>query len=116
MLVYMPTCRPMARETLNPQSVDAIGHRLLVLRKALGYSQVAMAQLMAQAPSTWAMYETGERRIHIDQALKLCGTVGCSLDWIYRGNFSSLPVDLAEKIHIQMGVEAAMERSTRRRS
>ena len=116
MLVYMPNSPAMVRETLNPQSVDAIGHRLLLLRKALGYSQVAMAQLMGQAISTWAMYETGERRIHIDQALKLCGTVGCSLDWIYRGNFHSLPVDLAEKIQIQMHVDAALERTTRRRS
>lgn len=106
----------MARETVNPQSVDAISHRLLLLRKALGYSQVFMAKVMGQSPSTWAMYETGDRRISIDQALKLCATVGASLDWIYRGNIHTLPADLAEKIQIQMHVEMAEQRKVNRRS
>ena len=115
-IVDMARSRPMARDPINPQSIDAISHRLLLLRKALGYSQIFMAQVMRQSPSTWAMYETGDRRISIDEALKLCSTVGASLDWIYRGNIHTLPADLAEKIQIQMKLEAAGERRAIRRS
>ncbi len=106
----------MPREIENPQSVDAISHRLFLLRKALGYSQVVMAQVLGQSISTWAMYETGDRRISIDEALKLCSTVGASLDWIYRGNIHTLPADLAEKIQIQIRLETAPARKISRRS
>jgi transcriptional regulator with XRE-family HTH domain len=106
----------MAREVENPQSVDAISHRLLLLRKALGYSQPALAQLLGQASGTWAMYETGDRRISLDEALKLCARFGASLDWIYRGNIHSMPADLAEKIQIQVQLEVAQQKPTRRRS
>jgi transcriptional regulator with XRE-family HTH domain len=96
----------MSRKVANPQSVDAIARRLYLLRRSLGYSQLVMSQLLGQARSTWAQYETGANRINIDQALKLCAVIGVSLDWIYNGRMDMLRPDLAEKLQDQMLKEA----------
>jgi transcriptional regulator with XRE-family HTH domain len=96
----------MARKVANPQSVDSVARRLYLLRKSLGYSQLQISQLLGQSRSTWAQYETGERRISIDQAQKLCAVIGVSLDWIYNGRMDMLQPDLAAKLQEQMRKEA----------
>ena len=56
----------MARGTFNPvqpESLEAIAGRLLALRKALGASQIQMAQTLGSpSNSLWANYEGGTRR------------------------------------------------------
>lgn len=86
-----------------PTSVPAIGDRLKLTRKALGYTQQFMGHLIgASSHSTWNNYEMGKRRISIEHALQLCSATGATLDWIYRGNIASLPADLAAKIQAVM--------------
>jgi transcriptional regulator with XRE-family HTH domain len=86
----------MARKVTSSQSVDAVARRVYWLRKSL----------LGQSRSTWAQYETGERRISIDQAQNVCAVFGVSLDWIYNGRMDMLQPDLAAKLQEQMLKEA----------
>ena len=56
----------------NPNSRTEIGTRLVLTRKALDYTQTAMAGLMGIDGQTLAAYEAGRRRIPMKHALKLC--------------------------------------------
>ena len=47
----------------NPNSRTEIGTRLVLTRKALDYTQTAMAELMGIDGQTLAAYEAGRRRI-----------------------------------------------------
>jgi transcriptional regulator with XRE-family HTH domain len=96
----------MARKVTSSQSVDAVARRVYWLRKSLGYSQLTMSKLLGQSRSTRAQYETGERRISIDQAQNVCAVFGVSLDWIYNGRMDMLQPDLAAKLQEQMLKEA----------
>jgi transcriptional regulator with XRE-family HTH domain len=98
------------RET-NPESLDSIAYRLKLTRKALGYTQPFIAHLIgATTHSTWSNYERSERRIDLDHALRLCSATSVTLEWIYRGNLSGLPADVASKIIAEMEKEAPPKR------
>lgn len=117
MFAYVTAYGPaMARLSPNPSAPDAVAHRLLLLRRALGHTQAFMAGLLGSAPQAWANYESGGRLISISLAMKLCAVTGVSLDWIYRGNMAMLPAELAEKIQIEMRLEAGAGRKIIRRS
>jgi transcriptional regulator with XRE-family HTH domain len=75
--------------------IQEIAERLKQLRQAMRLEQAAFARLVGIEPQAWNNYERGFRRISIDQAKKLCATTGVSLDWIYRGISSGLPINLA---------------------
>ena len=53
----------------NPNSRTEIGTRLVLTRKALDYTQTAMAGLMGIDGQTLAAYEAGRRRIPMKHAL-----------------------------------------------
>ncbi len=117
MFAYVEHSAPMVRGNLtNPASSEEVVKRLVLLRRALGYTQAFLAGLLDCAPQAWANYEGGDRRISVDMALKLCAVTGVSLDWVYRGNMSMLPTELAEKIQIEMRLEARPVRQVNRRS
>jgi transcriptional regulator with XRE-family HTH domain len=81
------------------EDARAVGERLRRLREALGFKSAAAFCRFAEIGETaWNNYERGRRRIDLDQALKLAARTGASLDWIYRGQESSLPVGLASKL------------------
>ena len=85
----------MAAPIQNPESVPMIAERLIATRQAMGLHQAAFCRLIGVSPQAWSNYESGRNRINHDQALKLCKATGVSLDWIYRGLTSGLPVNLA---------------------
>jgi transcriptional regulator with XRE-family HTH domain len=58
-------------------------------------------------PNRYSQYETGVRALTIDAALRICNEYGISLDWLYRGDRSSLPHHLAIDI---ARIEAAERR------
>lgn len=79
--------------------LQGISRRLRELREALGHTQATMAQIAGINRTTWNNYETGLRRISLDEALKVCSATGATLDWIYRGEgIGQLPRDLALKL------------------
>ncbi len=110
MFAYMSSSAVMARGIPAPTSPESIAERLKLTRTALGYTQAMMGSLAGAGHTAWNNYETGARRISIDQALRLCTTMGLTLDWIYRGDMQTLPVVLAEKIQVEMRLEAERSR------
>lgn len=75
----------MARPPL-PTSLPAIAERLRKLQTASGLSQSEFARLVGIGKTSWNHYVNGERRISINQAIKICETInGITTDYIFRG-------------------------------
>ena len=49
-------------------------------------------------PNRYSQYETGARPLTIDAAHRICDEYGVTLDWLYRGDRSTLPHKLAIEI------------------
>ncbi len=79
-------------------SVDAIGERLLLTRQALGLAQGVFAVRAGLAHNTYNQYETGKKRPSVQNAIALCEAYDLTLDWIYRGDNSGLPMRLWDAI------------------
>jgi transcriptional regulator with XRE-family HTH domain len=77
-----------------------IGKRLRLLRIALGQKQASLASHLEIDENTWINYEQGNMRPDVDTSIALSELSGVSLDWIYRGDNSMLPADLAEKLRM----------------
>jgi transcriptional regulator with XRE-family HTH domain len=89
-----------------------VQHRLLLTRRAVSVREraedprrpdLSQKDFAARAGLTQPHYnqvETGVRLIGVRAAIKLCDAHGLTLDWIYRGDPSGLPVRLADAIRI----------------
>lgn len=78
----------------------AVGGRLGRLRRALGFEQKrAFAKFVGVPETSWNMFEGGERRITLNEALKVCAKTGASLDWIYRDIEHTLPLHVIERLN-----------------
>ena len=98
----------MARE---PTSVQAIAERLRLSRQALGYTQAVLSRIIRGPDSLWGNYEMGIRRISLNKAFLLKAATGLTLEWIYYGDISRVPPDLAEKIQQQIANPTASRRN-----
>lgn len=87
------------------------GKRLKLLREALGLSQVALCAMTGITPSAWNNAETGDNRIGLNNALKLCQTFGASLDWIYRAKMDGLSASLISAIKKRLKEEREAKRA-----
>lgn len=76
----------------------AIGERLRVTREALGLDQRGLCRAVDVGESSYNQFEKGSRPLTIGPALKLCRRFGLTLDWLYRGDPSGLPVRLVEQL------------------
>jgi transcriptional regulator with XRE-family HTH domain len=77
----------------------SIGNRLAAARDALGnISQADVCRAIKVKPPRWSQYESGERRITIDVAIKFADEYGFTLDWIYRNSRVGLPQHLHHEI------------------
>lgn len=85
----------------EPTSVDDVAERLRITREALKLTQAELCRRTGIAPNTWNNAETGDARIGVDQAMKLCRATGVTLDWIYRGIRLGLPVIILEYLAMQ---------------
>jgi hypothetical protein len=73
-----------------------------------------MCRRLGIATGKWANWETGTKRISLNEALAFCRATGATLDWIYQGKMQSgLPRDLAERI---AKIDAEHRRPARRHS
>ncbi|PJG56462.1 hypothetical protein CVM73_02530 [Bradyrhizobium forestalis] len=75
-----------------------IAARLKWTRQATGLNQAKWCRLAGIEPQAWNNYENGLRRISIYQAFKVCKVTGVTLDWIYHGIASGIPVQLAPSL------------------
>lgn len=91
-------------EGLLPQHIYAemrperIGHRLMLLREALGLKSAEMADLLGINRTYWSRFEGGKRAITEPVAALLDLRFGVSLDFLYLGKWDRLPLDLATKM------------------
>lgn len=83
----------------NLESNEAIARRLKATREALGFDQQnEFAKTLGLAPSSYNLFETGQRRMTLSAATRLRRRFGVSLDWIYCGDASALPAHLVKKL------------------
>lgn len=80
------------------ESSKALAKRLKLTREALDLSAAELCARIDVKPNRWSQYESGERRITIEVANRLCDEFGLSLDWIYRANPAQLPHALRIKM------------------
>jgi len=91
---------------LRPNSIDAIGERLRLIRIAYGIlnghndelSQVDFAQLCGISRQMWNNAERKRARLGLDNAMLLRERTGATLDYIYEGDRRGLPLALALEI------------------
>lgn len=83
-----------------PPSSKTIAKRLQMTRGALGVTAAQICRAIECKPNRWSQYESGERRITLAVAIRFCEVYGVSLDWIYRGDPSALPVRLHQKLSV----------------
>ncbi len=88
----------MTENYFRDRSVSAIASRLILTRKALGLNQLQFGKRAGIPDNTYNQYEKARGRPSLDFAFRLCDTYGLTLDWIYFGDPSKLPYDLAMAI------------------
>lgn len=74
---------------------EHIGMRLRHIREALGVNQREFALRANLKANRYSQYETGARPLTIEAALIICDEYGVTLDWLFRGDRSTLPHRLA---------------------
>ncbi|WP_121063445.1 helix-turn-helix domain-containing protein [Chachezhania antarctica] len=77
---------------------EAVGHRLRLLRRALGMSPSEMADSLGIERTYWSRYEKGRQGLSDAVAALLTIRFGVTLDFIMLGKWDKLPLDLAEKM------------------
>jgi transcriptional regulator with XRE-family HTH domain len=80
----------------NPRSLDAIAGRLRATREAFGLGQNEFARRAGIASNTYNQYEQAKNLPRLDFANQICDTYGVTLDWIYRGDPSGLPMHMVK--------------------
>ena len=80
------------------RTAEAIGRRLRATRKALDLKQGPFLALCDIAQNTYSAWETGARRPSVDEAARLCDAHKLTLDWIYLGDASGLPLKITSKL------------------
>lgn len=92
------TIAPIMARTIDPESVDACGKRLEATREALGLSQAEICRQTGIKAQAWNNAETGDNRLTVVNALKLCRRYGLTTDWLYRGDARQLAAELAHRV------------------
>lgn len=77
----------------------AIGKRLELTRIVLEFPrQVDFYTAIKVDKSDWSHFESGERRITLGVAMRIKQQFGITLDWIYCGDPSGLPLHISQKL------------------
>ena len=81
-----------------PESNKSLANRLKITREALNVKPAEVCKRIKVGANAWSMYESGERRITLQVAIKFCNEYGLTLDWIYRADPSRLPHEVRMKL------------------
>jgi transcriptional regulator with XRE-family HTH domain len=90
--------RPVPPNGSVAEIEDSTADRLAKLRKTLRLSAAQLCRETGFAANRWSQYESGARPITLTAANKLCDLYGVTLDWIFRGDDSGLPVHVARML------------------
>lgn len=77
---------------------SAIAVRMKLTREALSLRPVDICRLTGIAPNAYSQYESGGRRINLDDGMRWAFALNLSLDWLYCGKMGALPLDAADKL------------------
>ena len=85
----------------NELSWSSVGKRLELLRAAKGIKQQKIfADMIKASPGQYNNWALGRQVIPVEFAVKICGITGATLDYIYLGNSSALPMHLVSALNI----------------
>lgn len=85
----------MAQPHSDERSAESVAQRLVQTRLALEIGQSKFARRAGLAQNTYNQFERGKRRLSLEAAHALCDEYRLTLDWLYRGDLSSMPHALA---------------------
>lgn len=88
----------MGKKKAEQRQIDAIAARLRAGQTALGLSQAEICRQAGLAPNTYSQWINAKGRPQLDAALQLCDAFGYTLDWIYQGDPSGLPLRLTNAL------------------
>ena len=76
----------------------AIADRLVATREAMELRPVDVCRRLRVEANTLSQWESGDRRPNLDDMIRYCAEFRVTLDWIYLGDPSGLPLALAQKL------------------
>ncbi len=82
--------------THSPFHPDAVGRRLVALRKYHGMTRAEFAASVQIDPTSYGRIEKGVKPLKADMAYRIAERWGVSMDYIYRGRLTELPRNLAD--------------------
>lgn len=77
---------------------ERIGHRLKLLRLALGMKPSEIADTLGVERTYWSRFERGHRPLSEPVAVLLVDRFGVTLDFLILGRWDRLPFELAERM------------------
>jgi DNA-binding XRE family transcriptional regulator len=83
---------------MAPSNTLEVADRLRYSRMALKLTQRRLCSITGIETNTWNNAETAKARLGIDSAIQLCDATGLTLDWVYRGIKTGLPLTIAEAL------------------
>lgn len=81
-------------DLFTARSKEGVAYRLRLTRNVLGGNQRDFAAKAGIGSSTYNQYETATTYPSLEEAHRLCDTYKLTLDWIFRGNASTLRRDV----------------------
>ena len=93
---------------LTEMRPERIGHRLMLLRTALGLKPSEISDVLGIQRTYWSRFESGNRRVSEHVAALLVDRFGVSLDFLILGRWDRLPLELAQKMR---SVEAELSKN-----
>jgi transcriptional regulator with XRE-family HTH domain len=97
--IPMPKQRPARSSIGRPErEPKAVGNRLWKVRKVRKLSQVEISKRLDIIQATYSAYEVGSRMLSISVASRVCDEFNVTLDYLFHGDDSGLPLPLAEAL------------------
>lgn len=90
--------KQLSQNTLAEMRPERIGHRLMLLRTALGLKPSEISDHLGMPRTYWSRFEGGKRSITETVAALLVERYGVTLDFLILGRWDKLPVDLAQRM------------------
>jgi transcriptional regulator with XRE-family HTH domain len=88
----------MAKKNMQKRQLQEIADRLRASRLALGIKPAELCRMTGIKPNTYSQWENAKGRPNLDEAMRLCDVLGYTLDWIYLGDPSGLPLAFTSKL------------------
>lgn len=89
----------MANRSDETNSFEEVGRRISLIRRAMGLSQVEIAQKLNIGPTRWNNWELGVNLIPPSEVSRLKRMLpGLSSDWVYDDDRSRLTLEAAERL------------------